>query len=79
MRVQKLLKKLRPCPVLLRQVGQLPSLARYYDNVVQAAMEIAELETMRENRGFGDLRHCHVASIDVVETRMLVITWDWGK
>lgn len=24
-------------------------------------------------------RHCHVASIDVVEVRMLVITWDWGK
>lgn len=27
----------------------------------------------------GDLRHCHVVIIDVVEVRMLVITWDWGK
>lgn len=79
MRVLKLLKKTKPCPVLLRQVGQPSSLPLYCDNVALAAMEIADLEAMRENQAFGDLRHCHVVSIDVVEVRMLVITWDWGK
>lgn len=27
----------------------------------------------------GDLRRCHVVDIDVMDGRMLVITWDWGK
>lgn len=61
MKVLKLLEKLKPCPVLLRRVG----------------------ETLAEDiycRGpIGDLRRCHVVDIDVMDGRMLVITWDWGK
>lgn len=39
----------------------------------------ASLEAIRAKEAIGDLRRCHVVDIDVMDGRLLVITWDWGK
>ena len=70
MKVIKLLAKLKPCPVLLRRVGETLAEGIYCGGPISACVEVAKL---------GDLRRCHVVDIDVMDGRLLVITWDWGK
>lgn len=71
MKVIKLLEKLKPCPVLLRRVGKTLAEGIYCRGPICACIEVANLER--------DLRRCHVVDIDVMDGRLLVITWDWGK
>lgn len=46
---------------------------------IGACVEVANLEAIRAKEAIGDLRRCHVVDIDVMDGRLLVITWDWGK
>lgn len=79
MRVIKLLAKLKPCPVLLRRVGETLAEGMYCGSPIGACVEVANLEAIRARTAIGDLRRCHVVDIDVMNGGMLVITWDWGK
>ena len=79
MKVIKLLAKLKPCPVMLRRVGETLAEGTYCCGPISASFEVADKEFKRAKGAFGDLRRCHVVDIDVIEGRMLVITWDWGK
>lgn len=79
MRVIKLLAKLKPCPVLLRRVGETLTKGMYCGSPIGACVEVANLEAIRAGTAIGDLRRCHVVDIDVMGGRLLVITWDWGK
>lgn len=79
MKVIKLLAKLKPCPVLLRRVGKTLAESIYCGGPIGACVEVANLEAIRAKEAIGDLRRCHVVDIDVMDGRLLVITWDWGK
>ena len=79
MKVLKLLEKLKPCPVLLRRVGKTLAEGIYCGGPIGACVEVADLEAIRAKEAIGDLRRCHVVDIDVMDGRMLVITWDWGN
>lgn len=74
-----MLEKLKPCPVLLRRVGETLAQGIYCRGPIDACIEVAGLEAIRAKAAIGDLRRCHVADIDVMDGRLLVITWDWGK
>lgn len=79
MKVIKLLAKLKPCPVLLRRAGKTLAEDIYCGGPIGACFEVANLEAVRAKEAIGDLRRCHVVDIDVMNERLLVITWDWGK
>lgn len=79
MRVIKLLAKLKPCPVLLRRVGETLVEGMNCGSPIGACVEVANLEAIRARTAIGDLRRCYVVDIDVMDGRLLVITWDWGK
>lgn len=79
MKVLKLLEKLKPCPVLLRRVGETLAEGIYCRGLIGACVEVADLEAVRAKEAIGDLRRCHVVDIDVMDGRMLVITWNWGE
>lgn len=73
MKVIELLAKLKPCPVLLRRAGETLAEGIYCRGPISACVEAANLEAVR------GLRRCHVVDIDVMDGRLLVITWDWGE
>lgn len=79
MKVIKLLAKLKPCPVPLRRVGETSAEGMYCGSPIGACVEVANLEAIRARTAIGDLRRCYVVDIDVMDGRLLVITWDWGK
>lgn len=79
MKVIKLLAKLNPCPVLLRRVDKTLAEGVYCGGPIGACFEVAHLEAVRAKEAIGDLRRCHVVDIDVMNERLLIITWDWGK
>lgn len=79
MRVIELLAKLKPCPVPLRRVGETLAEGIYRGDPIGACVEVAVLESVRAKEAIGDLGRCHVADIDVMDGRLLVVTWDWGK
>lgn len=79
MRVIELSAKLKPCPVLPRRVGETLAEGIYRGDPIGARVEAAVPESVRAKEAIGDLRRCHVADIDVMDGRLPVITWDWGK
>ena len=79
MKVIELSAKLKPCPVLPRRVGETLAEGIYCGYPIDACVEVAILESVRAKEAIGDLRRCHVADIDVMDGRLPVITWDWGK